>query len=297
MQEMIKAAEASLDEALEFFQSEGVRLGYRPRFRYVDRNSVQGSHAIACVVSGASPTLALSEQILGVLKWDWLYGLKVNDKANQEYATLYLERANKTLPRAYQNNEGTIFLLRGFKEKFEKGGKTLCGVYVAHEVWHLRELELGVLQQYPLIAEGTATYAETGFLHRTWNYSGEWPPHSSLSLLLYREAADIVHHNVGEAKHRYLAALDVSVRAQIHDELLQRSISNPGAPEMLSLGDTKGRARYVRQRIPEFQPLKGNLTPKALLEAYRRMGANKLADELQSQDLGRLVKTFRMSGF
>lgn len=61
--------------------------------------------------------------------------------------------------------------------------------------------------------------------------------------------------------------------------------------------DTRKAVAFTLRKIPEFQRLEGNLTPEGILNAYKEMGANKIADELKGKDLEGLMYWFRVVGF
>lgn len=54
---------------------------------------------------------------------------------------------------------------------------------------------------------------------------------------------------------------------------------------------------YILKQIPEFRALQGNLTAQNLIEAYKNLGANQLAEELQNKDLDKLLDSYKRLGF
>lgn len=53
----------------------------------------------------------------------------------------------------------------------------------------------------------------------------------------------------------------------------------------------------ILKQIPEFEALEGNLSAEGMFLIYRRLGTNQLEEELQHQNLDKLVDYYKNLAF
>ena len=145
--------------------------------------------------------------------------------------------------------------------------------------------------------EGTATYAMKRFIGESCNKKFE--EFEDFFSMMYLGAANIVQDYIRNKENPYQVMLDRSIRGEIQQDLLERV--KPVLVERIkkSLEDEENKIAiaFSMQQIPDFRELNGNLSAENIIRVYRKMGANKLADELEGKNLEGLIYYFRIAGF
>ncbi len=145
--------------------------------------------------------------------------------------------------------------------------------------------------------EGTATYAMKRFIGESCNKKFE--EFGDFFSMMYLGAANIVQDYIRNKENPYQVMLDRSIRGEIQQDLLERV--KPVLVERIkkSLEDEENKIAiaFSMQQIPDFRELNGNLSAENIIRVYRKMGANKLADELEGKNLEGLIYYFRIAGF
>ncbi len=298
MTQIIELAEESINRVLTFYKERGTPLSYYPKIQYVNEVYPQRPNILAIIreeLETMEQSFDYFFQNLTKTIWKDAYNLDVSDEAIAEVITIEKRNMNRLFVPPEFGSGADILLFQPYishSTTIEERDEIL-----AHEIWHLIEKERGVLKQHPLITEGTATYAMKRFNGKDCDTPFE--KCKDYFTMLYSGAANVVQSYVGNTKNPYQTMLDPQMRDRIQQDLLERV--KPVLVENVkrTLRDKnilKATAQTLRQ-IPEFQKLEGNLTPGAIVEAYRAMGAQKLADELQEKSLEGLLHWFRMAGF
>ncbi|MBI3413656.1 MAG: hypothetical protein HY051_06305 [Candidatus Aenigmarchaeota archaeon] len=168
---------------------------------------------------------------------------------------------------------------------------------MAHEIWHLVEDEQGVFEQNTLITEGTATYAAARLLDRRCDD----PPENFADYMnaLYVGGANLVQNRVETERYPFAAILDPRIRAEMQEELIERIMPRIETlvRETLKNPDYRQAAANSLAQVPEFADLRGNLTGRGVIEAYRSLGGHMLADELETQDVSGFIRSLKEIGF
>jgi hypothetical protein len=293
MEQIIQEAEKRLDNVLNFYKRLETPLSYRPKLQYIDTIYGLRPDTIAQVIGELEMVKNYSDFLYkNIMKnvCKEIYKLDISDLAITEITNIQknkLHELNNLIPKEF---EGDIILFQPYKQADRDAT-------ILHETWHLIEKERGVLQKHPFIMEGTATYAEKRALRKKC----DTPPSrfGDFFSMIYYGAANIVQNHVQNSKNPYKAMLELDVREQIQQELLEKVKPVIANQLKKTLGDEnvkKGLA-YQMQQNPKFQKLKNNLTAEGIIEIYREMGANQLAKELEKQNLESLLDSFKQIGF
>lgn len=297
MNQIVQTAERSLNRVLEFYEKVGTPLGYSPKIKYIDGICNQRPDTIAMVKSEiemVDKSVEFLSQYLAKTIWQEGYGLNVSDESIAEAAELSKKQISDNFKKVRITKEfesGADILV--FEPYLRRNGDDI----MAHEVWHLIEKANGVMFQRPYIIEGTATYAMNRFLGQRCDKPFE--ESTNLVNMLYQGTANIVQSVAGNSNNPYKSMLDNETREQIQQTLilkLKPKITGL-VVKLLENEDTRKMALQSLRENPYFKELEGNLSHKGIVQAYRKMGANKLADELEKQDLGILIQQFKMMGF
>ncbi len=227
--------------------------------------------------------------------WKDAYGIDISDEAIAEVTRTQKDKlGNILIPQEFESGADVLIFqpYRNHSKEQEDGDEI-----IVHEVWHLIEKERGVLQAHPFITEGTATYAMKRF--RGKGCDKPFEKFEDFFMMMYLGAANIVQNYVGSSENPYRTMLDSQVRRKIQQDMLGRvkPVLVERVKRSLEDEDNQKVMAHIMRQIPEFQGLEGYLTAEGIMEAYRQMGATKLADELQGKDLEGLMYWFRMAGF
>lgn len=289
-------ANKSIEKVLVFYEKQGTPLGYVPSVRYKD-----GPHPerpdVVMMVHGEHKAFEnfmtfFAEEIAPQMYKDW-YDLAVSKGALQEHGKNMLHIDANQKPLEFPEADIMIYKpITSFKDL--QAGSDEC---IAHEVWHLIEQERGLFDDYMLILEGTATYAQNRFL----GFSAGKPLDQCAHFieLRYRGAAGIVSNHVANTDNPYQSMLDVSVRDQIQNDFITQAMPfmAAGLTALFQQEPYKKKGMEVLLNIPAFAALKGNLTSEGLVNAFRSIGSTKLANELEQQDLSTMIEKYKEDGF
>jgi len=298
MEQVIKLAEESVGRVLKFYENVGTPLSYHPRLQYVDGVCPQRPDGVAM----AKIEFEIMDKYFDFLSrnlvktmWKDAYGIDLSDEAISEVTRIQKDKLGKILIAGEFESGADIFIFQPYRNhsRQQKDRDEI----IVHEVWHLIEKERGLLQEHPFIAEGTATYAMKRFRGERCDIPLE--RFDDFFMMMYLGGANVVQDYVGSSENPYQIMLDRQVRGQIQQDILRRvkPVFVEKLKKALENDDSKKAMVDTMQQIPEFQELKGNLTAEGIIESYRKMGATKLADELQGKDLEDLISWFRIVGF
>ena len=298
MEEIIKLFEESVSRVLRFYQSVGTTLSYRPKISYVDGICQHRPNFLAMIRDEFEILDRYSDfidQNFGRTIWKDAYGIDISEEAVVEVMKIQKNRINKFLiPKEFES--GADILIFQPCRKFDKNKRNIDEIF-AHEIWHLIEKEKGLLQETPFIMEGTATYAMKRFIGESCNK--KFVEFGDFFSMMYLGAANIVQDYIRNKENPYQVMLDRSIRGEIQQDLLERV--KPVLVERIkkSLEDEENKIAiaFSMQQIPDFRELNGNLSAENIIRVYRKMGANKLADELEGKNLEGLIYYFRIAGF
>ena len=157
---------------------------------------------------------------------------------------------------------------------------------MVHEMWHLVERQEGIKDGSEIIGEGTATIVQYRFAgKRCFLQERE---------NTYETIAAIIQHQFNGCEIPLSDLLKPSLRKKINqaaeaftgssERLRDEAIERVKSPEYIEL---------QRQSIlahPAWASFRKNPTPKTYLEGLRAIGDEVIADELEGQNLKRLVK-------
>jgi len=298
MEQVIKSAEESVSRVLKFYKDRGTPLSYSPRLEYVDGICPQRHDALAMIRQEFETLDKYSDflyQNLGRTVWKDAYNIDVSDEAIAEVTRIQKDKLGKILIPQEFDSGADVLIFQPYQNhcREQNDGDEI----MAHEIWHLIEKERGVLQEHPFIMEGTATYAMRRFRGKSCNKPFE--KFDDFFMMMYLGAANVVQGYVESSENPYQTMLNKQVREQIQQDLLGRvrPVLVERIKKSLEDEDNQRDMAHTMRQTPEFQGLEGNLTAEGIVEAYRQMGATKLADELQGKDLEGLMDWFRMAGF
>ncbi len=299
----LQEAEKSLDKVLEHYKQHGITLSYRPKIEYVDDVYPFLRDAVAMVRPESLFLENLKERLDKLYPeglsqpWQDVYDLEVSSEALSEFndaIVSHLQSRVETtkIDNPFEDTDADIIFFKTYDAQPNR--PNLLEEFLSHEVWHLIELEQGVYEKNIFITEGTATYASmiyTGIITETPIEGSE-----NLMSILYQGAASVVHNHIGSSDNPYQAMLDPNIRKSIDKEFLDKL-----RPKVINLAkktlEDENRAKslaYVFELLPEFEPLRHNVTPENLLEVYRDLGATKLAAELEGQNMDKLVGWYKL---
>jgi len=295
---LLKLAEESVIKVLKFYESRGTPLSYHPKLQYVDRICPEVPDGLAMIreeFETVGNYIDFFSQNLAKAMWKDAYGIDVSDEAIAEVTRIQKDKLGKILiPQEFESG-ADVLLFQPYQNHSKKQEDR--DMIMAHEVWHLIEKERGVLQEHPFIMEGTATYAMRKFRGESCDKSFE--EFDDLVTMMYLGAANIVQNYVGNSENPYQTMLNKQLRGQIQQDLLKKvkPVLVERIKKSLEDEDNQKAMAHIMRQIPEFQGLEGNLTDEGIVKAYRQMGAIKLANELQGENLEGLKSWFRMIGF
>lgn len=168
---------------------------------------------------------------------------------------------------------------------------------LAHEVWHLIEKEKDILKKHPFIIEGTTTYAMKKFSGT--EFEDLEVSVEDFFMNMYEGAASLVKYHVEGSKNPYKKMLDNNLRKTIQEELLSKvkPIIRNMVKRTLEDENAQKASVCILKQIPEFEALEGNLSAEGIFLIYRRLGTNQLEEELQHQNLDKLVDYYKNLAF
>jgi len=300
----IKSAKRSLDRVLEKYTRTGVPLGYVPKIAYFDEVYFESPRFIAIILPELTGIPKRSSQFLSELisaiEFREGYGLTVSDEAIQEYShTLRGKKDNINgagrVSQKYKDSEAEILLFRPFASLYQN--QELTDEIMAHEVWHLVELNRDIFKIAPLIVEATATYAGRLSVGKDCPVPPEEYP--TLDTMLYHGGGYVIQRMIQGSSNPYVRMLDKTIREDAQRQLMWRV-----RKKLVDLVHERvGNPTYQKSVkdqlmcIEEFRQLDGNVDDKTLLKVYSDLGAFKLVRELERQDLNKALEWFRSVGF
>jgi hypothetical protein len=114
---------------------------------------------------------------------------------------------------------------------------------------------------------------------------------------LYDGCAGLVQTYVERSPNPLKTILEPNVRAQLQEEalpLLLRQYHDA----MVQKNETETvDIKMIATIFPSFKQLELGVTKERLISAFRGMGAKGFADDLATQDLGKLIDTYVSYGF
>ena len=168
---------------------------------------------------------------------------------------------------------------------------------IAHKMWHLIDKQHGFFPTHHFTLEGCAAYAMKKFINK--KLQKEFDEIDEFVEALYLGSGYIVQSYVDSKENPFKALLEVSQRDLIQNNILEQLKKSFTKKMQKTLEDEEGKKMiaYNMSLIPEFAELKGRMSAEGIICSYRKMGTEKLASELEKQDLTKLVQIFKSVGF
>jgi hypothetical protein len=169
MNTLEKEIEKSLDRVLEFYESKDIHINERPKVKYIDKffigNIQQTSYAYYIKKSETNTAKIID---------DFIEPFRFILKKSGKYTTLRdnwikkIDGENEKLIKGYEYSDKDILLFKPLKDKIDRKGNTKFFIdsILYHEIWHLIEDKMGVLESHYWIRDGTATYAQLNAMNR-----------------------------------------------------------------------------------------------------------------------------------
>lgn len=274
---VLEYAEKSLEKVLNFYESRGITLSYHPKLIYVDEVFPEMPQ-IAAIKDELVPILFFPKELIKII-WYEFYEIRLSNDAVDDLIKAIEDKIPYSNTRP--TDEKKIVLFKPFKKYIN-----ISDEIIAHEVWHLIEIERGVFYKHSLIAEGTATYAMIEFVGKEYSFSGKC---ENLITMLYNGAANIVKKYVENSRNPLKEMLNEKIRNEIQHELIGTIKSFLTQRKNIELKEIKS----VLEKFPEFGELFKEPTPKKIISFYEKIGARKFADELRNQNLEKLIEYYR----
>jgi hypothetical protein len=309
IEEAMEQAENGLDQALEFFSSEGLHLERRPTIAYVgdklgeilkraNRHTVASLNAnYALIPEAPTPSFFDYERKM----WGEGYGLTISDAAIM--SLLLVGISSKFSERLKQERANLptddIYLY----DAARKSTVDLAQIMV-HEVWHIIETESGFYD--PFTSEGTATYVANRFLGNESPWTQKQTIHAprateqyriqekEIATMRYINAAHFVEETLRDETQPLVALLTPDIRAAVRYAVESKVfpyIYRPANREF-PIHTRWERDSFLVSATDAFDPFKKEPGPNTLVQCLRAYGATQLAEEIQHQDLTILTKYF-----
>lgn len=298
-------AERALDIVLSFYETQGVPLSYRPKLGYISKDPENFPYLMIANVEYEirEKNFDFFNGRFTKIIWKDLHKLEVSEEAIEELcdvtARLQKEMVEDpelddilTFEYAFgeDNVENADIVL--FESCRDLDKKEMVEVLL-HEVWHLIEKERGLMDQTPLIMEGTAMYVSRRAFEKRFDTTIE----SGEDILesIYLGGAALVKEHVEKFENPYIALLDETLREEIHNEVIERLEPVIGEKSRMLYENEEFMEHVsdVLKKPPLYQELIGNVTPTSVLNFYKKIGANKLVEEIKDQDISLLVYDFK----
>lgn len=161
---------------------------------------------------------------------------------------------------------------------------------IGHELWHLVERDFGILGS-DSIYEGTATYVQREFGHHINLVQFET---ADFHDIFYDSTALVVASHMRVNNRPISDLLDSSLRKAIQKDF-EQDLLPIMAKKLSRLADGPQFRSYLREEIfqgIEFASFYLNPTAKNYLLGLRNTGRNSLADELEKQNLEKMVSLY-----
>ncbi|GEM_PF-4030532 len=266
---------------LEFFDSRGVGLGYTPTFRLMGSYIEYDLPPMYAAVRAGMMTQQEFEKsdktriLMATMK---AMGLDVSREAVEDL----ILSADFSHNSPFLPEEGEICIFEEFRELV---GTPRAEYYLAHETWHMKEKDAGVIHTHPAIIEGTADYAG-------WEYMGGHIYLSDPNSFTNGPITVMVYRVLKNEENPLRALLRPEVRGRISQTIIEE-ISGL-IPDIESMKEYT-RSRVEEGSITEFdRRMLASPTKKTLLAGMREVGAERLADELEPQDVSLYLEMYRL---
>ncbi len=272
----------ALSQALDFLRDNGFGLKTPPTIKFVNRYPDNINQLAAAKVE--KEQLDAFTGYLGVALtrlFHESFSLSLSDAAIEEYVS---KRDSKNIIATQrEDNDVDIVLYRGLAERPELLNQT-----VFHEIWHCLEKQELTNDSAIAIAEGTTTFAEYLYSNKALPNEGRA---GSYYAIAYEECARIVQDELGNHPQPLKMLLDPEFRLRV----AQRFHNNQFSELVASVNETtlqhpevivNGMAYETGEPYNDFlaKPNKSNY-----IKALRNKGCNRMADELETQDIGPLL--------
>lgn len=290
---IIDAANSSINRVMKFYEQQGVGLSYRPTVSYVD--GFAKLKDAAALARGEKDFLIKVDRFrvkhLSGIIFRELCGLNVSAEALEEFFNKINERHYEVSKK--HSTDITLYKpIRGVLSLYQN-----LDVIMAHELWHLKEYKTGVLKTTPFLYEGTPAYAM--LLFDGQRVKGTIDDARDIYHLFSIGGAYLLENMLPPVPNQFPLMLDPGYRGPVHAELVRFANNKATELSRKTLKDQSYRKMLAAssQEIPEFKAIVGKLSHKNIIEAYRKVGAVKLSEELDKLELGKLIKWFRYGGF
>ncbi len=291
----------TLGRVLEFFGTQGATLSYVPSMVHVEAHYHREMELVARIgleVPASRGDQASLSRLWArnrcAALWREMFGLAVSREAIEELNDLVHARRVARESGPQRDEQGDILLFPTFR------WSSLQTWFLAHEVWHLIEAERELLEGAEPIREGTATFAASLFAGTMDNPRFIRAPEQCHDMMALRRAgvAFLARERLDGSAQPLVELLRKPFRSALQQAVLERC-----TPHILALAEraakdpvyTNDFSQYLRRTL-RHAALAGEVSPDAIVAAYRRLGAARLAGELESQDLSRFVSLLRESG-
>jgi hypothetical protein len=291
-----------LDKVMDFYEKHGIAIGQRPTFGRFDKKHPTLPNIIAQAPDEQDAMEACQKLLLENslrIYWDEAYSLRISEVAFKQMVDSLSTPENKKKLRdifhsldihIVEGNEDADVLLY---PPFEHIKPARQEETIAHELWHLIEIRRGLFRKNPLIAEGTATFAQYTYANKRCDTPIEEA--GNFFEMIYHGSANLVQQAVSQHAEPIKALLSQTLRQEIETAFLTKFRGRITQTLQATLSDLEftSNMKNAMGKSPLFKELLDDLSAEGIINFYTKLGATKLADELQKQDLRKMVADYQ----
>jgi|GEM_PF-2676446 len=279
-------AEVSIDNILRFFASHGVELKKRPKVHYSDMSCPLNNRAAAMANTDVESMKGLLSMVGSVLTRTGYgrFGLTVSDEAMQETLAVSKGHLSEVFRQVSLFGDGAdIALFPPIVNMLNEMDSTM-----GHEMWHLKEEEAGLLADESMFREATATYVENLIAGKS-SLNPQIQDHFDV---VYKYGASIVEEELAGVKNPLQALLDTEVRKRLNAKFQEKVLPlfEQKVKETFDPSLSEGYERQLLKTDEAYAAFRNNPSAETYLEALRKRGYAKLADDFAKQDLTQIVE-------
>lgn len=284
------------DRVLEFYYNRGIVLKRGIKFLYVDKANEFMPDTLAMVKEELEFKKRFEEFLgrsLGHFMWREAYHLEISENSLEEIIGVVKNLVSQPILPEYFDSGADVVIFKPYTTLPEQTKEEV----LAHEIWHLIEVDHKVFNETPFIIEGTATYVMKKYRNKKCEKTLE--ACEDVQEMMYLGAANLVGSYVNHLENPFKAILDLQLRQSMQQDLLHqiKPVMLKGLKRTFEDENFRNSYRSFLMKSPFFRDLERNLTKENILKLYKNLGANNLVRELEQQDLTHLIEWFKLLGF
>lgn len=287
-----------LEEALLFYHEHNISLSYEPKSIYIPQEHPQ--QAIACVLNEGNylqETIEFFSSRFLQRTYKDSFSLEMSNAALQELTNVYLKldptwiieqekkrEEKEVLKRLMGKAQIALFL------PAQRLPPEILFYTLVHELWHLIEQEQGLLSKPSLITEGTATFVALYAIGAKARLAPEQC--TTQTQLLYTGAAYTLQEILQGEKDILHKLLEHTWREKIQEIFYEKVYHFFERRLFQEQGDLQESLENFLHKTPLFFD-KGEITQASILQGYRSIGATLFANELEKQDMTKILQALK----